>query len=123
MIESFTNVIYGWGITENEGKDPSEIYDQLVDLCENEGYDSDELIDECLVFDFMCGHYIYFGGFLGRMNNDEDDDARIEIEPKTLDEAMNKYLAVLKKYPKLIDFFEPLKDQKDPHLFVVLERG
>ncbi|MBR6907798.1 hypothetical protein IKN40_04860 [bacterium] len=111
MIDSYTNVIYGWkfiGEEVDKLKHELEVWDE--DYMDN--------TQNICVFDYMCGDYLYIGARLGRFDNSEDNE-EIIVNDKLINSSTKKFNDFIKDNPEFDNIIKDYIKDKKPQLYIM----
>ena len=93
MIDSYTNVIYGWKLT---GDDVDKFNEEMESVDE----DWIDNYQDFFIHDWMCGEYLYFGAKLG-IWDEAEDGGEIIVDSKLIHSSTNKYNKFIKEFPEV----------------------
>lgn len=112
-VDRTTYLFYGFKFTEkNDIRVINKHYDELMEekpYSENFNNSSSE---QAIVYDYMCGEYVYIGIKLAKIN--EYDEDSIELNHEELYGLKDKLFECMKKWP---DYLRDLCKDKFPKMY------
>lgn len=113
MIDSYTNVIYGWKLT-------GDVVDKFKNEMNEFNEEWSDIYQNFFIEDYMCGNYIYFGAILGRFD-EAGDGGEIIIESKLIKSSTNSYNKFIKDNPEIEKIIKKYTKKK-PQLYVMQQK-
>lgn len=115
MIDSYTNVIYGWKFT---GEDVDKIQHEL------EVWDEDYVdnIQDVTIIDYMSGYYLYIGAILGRWDESEDG-GEIIVNDELIKSSTDKFNKFIKDNPEFDNIIKDYIKDKKPQLYIMQQKS
>lgn len=115
MINSYTNVIYGWKFIEEEAdklRHELEVWDE--DYIDN--------IQNICIFDYMCGDYLYIGAILGKWDEDEDG-GEIIVNNDLINSSTKFFNNFIKENPEFDNIIKDYIKDKKPQLYIMQQKS
>lgn len=101
-VDRTSYLLYGFKVEDEKGMD---IFDDNYDeLMEEEPYSNifnNSNSDFGIVYDCMCGNYVYIGIVLAELD-EYDDDETIELSVEELNDLNTKLVEAMKTWPKYL---------------------
>lgn len=116
-IWNTTYLLYGFKLEKQ--KEIDTIDDHYEELMEEEPYSDifdNEDSDQVLVYDGMCGNYVYIGLKLASIEEDEDDPF-VNISEDDVHNLKDKLLECMKNWP---DYITKLTKNYKPELYMFI---
>ena len=110
-VEKTSYLLYGFKVTDKEEKKTLNIH--YEDLMENDLRFNCRNSEQRIVYDFMCGNYIYVGIVLAKIDEDESDTS-IEISDTNFNDLKARLDEYMKDWPKCL---LNVVNDKEPKLY------
>lgn len=95
-------LLYGFKFTEkNDIRAINKHYDELMEEKPYSNNFNNSRSEQALVYDYMCGEYVYIGIKLAKID-EYNDNASVEVSEDEIDNLNNKLTEYMKSWPNYL---------------------